>query len=90
MRPDSYREQLPEKRCGNCRFCHEVKFKRDDLCFHGEENLIEVTGKDWDGEWITFIEDDLTVIDGDSYSHIWGSRNVDLMYVCDQWEARDE
>lgn len=93
MRPESHRHQIPEKRCGNCRFRHEVKFKRDDLCFHGEENLIEISGKDWDGEWITFIEDDLAEIDGDEYSRIWAARHVDLTDICDHWEqeeARDD
>ena len=90
MRPDSHREQTPEKRCGNCRFRHEVKFKRDDLCFYGEEDKIEVNGKDWDGEWITFDGITLEIADWeDGYDKIWSKRIVDITDVCDHWREQE-
>lgn len=90
MRPDSHREQVHEKRCGNCRFRHEVKFYRGDLCFFGEEHLLEISGKDFDGECITFNEIDLTICDGDEYSKVWGKRVVDRLDICDKWEPEKE
>ena len=37
MRPQSHREQIPEKRCGNCKHGLVPEFRDNLLCFHGDK-----------------------------------------------------
>ena len=88
MRPATHREQIPDKRCGNCRFAHIVSGKLDLLCFKGDQ--IEVTGKSGypiDSDWIDLNGEDVGCLEGDAYSDVWGGRVVDGTDVCDEWES---
>lgn len=89
MRPDSHKEQIPEKLCENCKFCHEPNYKNDLLCFFGDNIKINK----WhfkDSETIyTDIElngEDVGFMEGDEYSKIWGGRVVDYTDICDEWQ----
>lgn len=90
-RPESHREQEPpEKRCGNCRFGHFIEWKGDLLCFHGDDFdviregdesavFLKGVGRDSDG-------DDVSMMDGEEYSNVWGGRVVGYSDTCDEWK----
>lgn len=86
MRPNTHREQVPAKRCGNCRHSAVPDFKDHLLCFHGDPvryvRLAGCTAIDvyLDGKCVG-------TMDGDQYDKVWGGRVVDPTDVCDEWEA---
>lgn len=95
MRPESHRDQVPEKRCGNCRHSHLVSYKLDLLCFHGDK--IQVTGQsrypvDSDHVLLESVPgwDEVGMLDGDAYSEVWAERVVDPCDVCDEWQEEDK
>lgn len=85
MRPQSHREQIPEKRCGNCKHGLVPEFRDNLLCFHGDKietkpGLSAGTTEVWlNGE-------DVGTMDGDEYDQVWAGRLVDWDDVCDEWE----
>lgn len=88
MRPESHREQTPERRCGNCIFSHLVAYKLDLLCFHGDNIL--VTGKSEYPVTSDFIEmdgEEVGMMDGDEYARVWSGRIVDSDDICDEWKG---
>lgn len=88
MRPASHREQIPEQRCGNCKFAHLVAYKLDLLCFHGDN--IEVTGEvgyPVEAECIDLDGNSVDLMDGEEYSKVWAGRVVNDSDVCDLWGA---
>lgn len=83
-RPKSHREQVPLQRCDNCRFSAFVRYKRDLLCFHGDDVEIE-SGEN--GDSVTLPgEISVELMDGEEYSPIWGGRVVDGTDICDEWK----
>lgn len=93
MRPESHRNVLIDKRCGNCRHCVFVEYKRDHLCLHGEDyNLLEGAGYPTKSAAVELWRDgqaiDVGTVDGDEYSRLWSECSVDrLNEVCDQWDG---
>lgn len=87
MRPSTYRQQTPEKRCGNCRFAHVPMYKDDLLCFFGD--TVSATKSDFQAEKsdIYFNGSCVGLMDGEDYSTVWHGRVVDETDVCDEWEA---
>lgn len=84
-RPKSHRQQIPGKRCENCKFCHRVAYKTDLLCFHGD--AIEVIGHYGRGDHIEINGEEIGLLSGDEYDEIWGGRVVDPDEICDEWEG---
>jgi hypothetical protein len=88
MRPESYSDKPLERCCSTCRFSHLVAYKLDLLCFHGDK--IEITGTSEYPVTAHHVmlngNDDVGMMEGDSYDRIWGSRSVDGEAVCDFWE----
>lgn len=84
MRPESHRYQEHSKRCGNCKHCHEIKYKNDDLCFLGDAITVEPEG------FVILDGEDVSLMDGEEYSKVWGGRVVDPNAdICDQWAAKE-
>jgi hypothetical protein len=84
-RPASHREQIPKRRCGNCRHGHLVEFKEDLLCFHGDQIVVLPGLSDEDSEvWLS--GESVSLLDGDEYDAVWGGRVVDATDICDAWE----
>ena len=90
-RPASHHEQpMPAQCCGNCTHAHVIQFKRDLLCFKGDR--IEVQpGYNNDEDDVTLIvglhRQDVSLLDGEEYSEVWGRRIVDPSDACDEWQA---
>ena len=90
MRPESHREQIPEKRCGNCFWAIIPEYKRDLLCFHGDDDRLTIncpglrsdtTDIDFDGECVG-------TMDGEEYDNVWGGRTVHDTDICDEWQPQ--
>lgn len=91
MRPETHREQIPEKRCENCKFSELVHYKQDLLCFYGDN--IKINKWHWkDSETInTDVKldgEDVGLMEGDEYSKVWGGRVVDYTDICDEWQPK--
>lgn len=99
-RPESHRDQFPEKCCRNCRHGIEVIYKRDLLCFHDDVVYIEpVEPADRrlnDERHVTLYRprkdpdngDSVDLMDGEEYSEVWAGRVVDDTDICDEWEPK--
>ena len=86
-RPLSHRDQVPLRRCGNCKFANLVAYKLDLLCFHGDGAV--VTGKSnypVDADFVEIGGEEVGLLDGDEYDRIWSQRIVDSDDVCDEWQ----
>ena len=90
MRPESYHEQEPEKRCGNCRHYAFVRWQEDDLCFSGDSSAHIVRCDDEKGDLVQFDSRYLEIFQPEEYSDVWSERVVDSNGVCDNWEAREK
>lgn len=91
MRPESHREQVPDKRCGTCFFAIRPYFKDDLLCFHGdniEVNHWRYPAGDQQTHTDVFLDgEDVGIMDGEEYSKVWGGRVVDYTDICDEYLA---
>lgn len=88
-RPQSHRVELPAKRCGNCVHCALVAYKRDYLCFHGDDVKVS-SSTDNESSFVQLGSDAefVEVMDGEEYSNVWGGRAVcPDTEVCDEWQA---
>ena len=89
-RPASHRDVVPERSCGNCRFSFLPHYKNDLLCFHGD--TIEVHRWDLGNGKLDLVDvrldgDDVGLMEGEEYSHVWGGRAVDAYSgLCDEWQ----
>lgn len=95
MRPESYREQFPEKRCGNCRHCYRIRNGDFFACLHGEiiesVHVYAYPVESYDikvarcSESTDFLEDD-------GIDEFWSSTCVDNGFdtgICDHWEEKE-
>lgn len=89
MRPNSHKEQIPDKRCGNCKFAHELRRLGDLLCFHGDNiKLQKWSYKTTPDEVMTdviFEGQNLEYVEMDEYSKIWAGRIVDDTDTCEEY-----
>lgn len=91
-RPASHYENLPARRCGSCRHSAYVEFKRDTLCFFGDNVRI---GKGCDyptpADSVELDGRDVGSMDGEEYSEVWAGRIVHPnLGTCDEWSLRSE
>lgn len=95
-RPESYDDTPPVNRCATCRHCHYVRYRRDLLCFHGDEITARRDGiGPWDQSDVElhsqpFGDSSVEMLDDEDYSQVWGGRTVAADAVCEEWEARKE
>ena len=85
-RPASYDDTPPTQRCGNCRFSRLIEYKRDLLCFFGDE--IETRPGVNGTDDVTFNGEIVGILDGDEYDKIWGGRVVDSDCRCNEWRGK--
>lgn len=89
MRPDSHKEQIPDKRCGNCKFAHVFRRLGDLLCFHGDDIKLEK----WSWKHspddiktdVIFKGQNIEAFEADEYSTIWAGRIVDDTDICEEY-----
>lgn len=89
MRPESHKEQLPDKRCGNCKFAHEFRKFGDLLCFHGDKIKLErwsyKTAPDEVNTDVIFEGSNIEYMECEEYSNIWAGRIVDNTDICEEY-----
>jgi hypothetical protein len=90
MRPETHREQIPEKRCGNCRHALYPEYKRDLLCFCDDEIEIRGPGISPGTTEVWLNGEHIGLLDGDEYDEVWAGRIVDWDDVCDEWELEPQ
>jgi hypothetical protein len=88
-RPASHREQIPERRCGNCRFSAVPEYKDHLLCFFGDKVEI-IPGLNPHKPTVLLDGEDVGLMEGDEYSEVWGGRVVEFSEVCDEWQPEPE
>lgn len=89
-KPPSYREQIPDRRCGNCRHSVVEARYRNLYCMHNEQ--WEITGNSeypTSAKYIAIDGEDIAYLEGDAHDKIWARCDVDPTDVCDEWEAED-
>lgn len=87
MRPESHQHQDHERCCGTCRFAKLVAYKLDLLCFHGD--TIELHGTSEypvTADHVFMDDDEVGMLEGDAYDHVWARRKVDSDDVCGEWQ----
>ena len=96
MRPESYREVVPEKRCGNCRHCYRIRNADFFACLHGEiiesVHVYEYPVEAYDIK-VARCRESTDYLEGDELDEFWVSTLIDDgidVGVCDHWEAREE
>lgn len=89
-KPPSHREQIPERRCANCRHSVvEVRY-RNLYCMHGENwQIIGTSGYPTAAKYIAIEGEDIAYLEGAAHAKIWARCNVDPEDICDEWEAED-
>lgn len=88
-RPQSFREQIPERRCGNCRFAAIPEYKNDLLCFFGDNVEIEQSDCNRNKSVVTMNGDHVGLLDDEEYDPVWATRVVDCTDVCDEWKTKE-
>jgi len=88
-RPNSYREQILERRCGNCRFAAIPEYKDDLLCFFGDNAEIEQSNCNRNKSVVLIDGAHVGLLDGQEYDPVWASRVVDCTDVCDEWKPEE-
>ncbi len=87
--PSSHRVLEHARSCSNCKFSTRVSPFRDLLCFHGDAiTVIGVTEYPVKTEIVEINGKDISSMDGEEYSDVWGPRAVDRDEVCDEWQAK--
>ena len=88
MRPVSYRDQIPDRRCGNCLHARCVEHKNDLLCFYGDSIVVQPSfvRSGWDD--VLLDGEPVGIMDGDEYDQVWGGRVVDNECICDEWSPK--
>ena len=89
MRPESYRTQVPPRRCGNCVYGLRPEYKDHRLCFCGDTYVTQPSFSE-DGKTDVLLDGEAVgLLDGDAYDRVWGGRVVDDDDVCDCWLPND-
>jgi len=91
-RPTSHHAQIPDRRCGNCRHAADVEYKRDLLCFHGDDVRREpgCPGQQGPCETVWIGDEMVGIMDGDEYDSVWAERITNWTDVCDEWELEQQ
>lgn len=84
MRPDTHKLQMHDRCCGNCVHAKWLAYKRDLLCFHGDDIEVVPGG---DGDFVYLGGTEVNMLDGDEYDTVWAGRVVDADDVCDNWQG---
>ena len=90
MRPEDYKEQLPEKRCGNCKYMYEIRNLGYSACLHGEKITdaflyrYPTQSFDLEIERLGAMTTDLLV--GDQFDKFWAETSVEWNGLCQHWE----
>lgn len=85
MRPRSHRSQEHARRCGNCIHAHRVECRGDLLCFHGDEYVVQPSCFFAGRTAVLLHGEPVSLMGGEEYSTLWGSRVVTESDVCDEW-----
>lgn len=88
-RPQSHCEQIPSRRCGNCRFAHIPEYKDDLLCFFGDAIESEQSYCNSHKSVVMLDGDHVGLLDGQEYDPVWANRVVDCTDICDEWKPKE-
>jgi len=90
MRPDTHRDQTPDKHCGNCRYSAWPIGSDYLWCFHGENVRRSKSGQASD-EFVDLPDGrSIDTLEGDEMDQEWVKRHVDSVTdVCDEWSSAD-
>lgn len=86
MRPATHREQIHERRCGNCRFSAVPEYKDHILCFAGDKVEIIPSHLNPHKPRVILDGENVGLMEGDEYSKVWAGRVVEWDDVCDEWQ----